>query len=34
MHAHDEDLLVIGSVENSDTASLRKALKIAPEEIV
>jgi hypothetical protein len=34
MHAHNENLLVVGSVENPDSTALRKTLDIAPQEIV
>ncbi len=34
MHPHDEDLLVVGAVEDADLAALRKRSLITPQEIV
>src|SRR6516162_9579187 len=34
VHAHDEDLLVIGPVEDPDPPPLRQRLGVAPEEVV
>ncbi len=34
MHAHDEDLLVVGPVEDPDPPPLREALGVAPHEVV
>src|SRR5262252_9008033 len=34
MHADDKHLLVIGAVKDSDSTAFRKALRVAPQEIV
>src|SRR5262245_10605409 len=34
VHAHDENLLVIRTVENSDTPAFGQALDVAPQEVV
>ena len=34
MYAHHEHLLVVGAVEDADLATLREALRVAPQEIV
>jgi hypothetical protein len=34
MHAHDEDFLVVRTVEDADASALRQASDIAPHEIV
>ena len=34
MHTNDQNLLIIGSVENADTAALRQILRRAPQKIV
>src|SRR5262249_16682119 len=34
VHAHDEDLFVVGAVEDANAAALRKALNVAPQEAV
>src|SRR6516164_5709546 len=34
MHAHNENLLIVGSVEDSDASALWQALGVAPEKVV
>src|SRR5262249_54974527 len=34
MDLHDEDVLVVGAVEDADPSPLRQALHVAPEEVV
>jgi hypothetical protein len=34
MHAHDENLLVIGAVKNADVSALREAARRAPQKIM
>ena len=34
VHAHDQDLLVVGTVEDPDAPALGQALDVAPHEVV
>src|SRR5262249_25725399 len=34
VHTHNEDFLIVGSIENSDPPPLRQALDVAPEKVV
>jgi hypothetical protein len=34
VHSHDEDFLIVGSIENPDTPPFGQALEVAPEKVV
>src|SRR5215469_12528949 len=34
VHPHDQDLLVIGAIEDTDSTALREAVRVAPEEVM